>query len=237
MPFTKIKKRCLSMGINLEKGGTINLNKCIDLTKRPAGLNKLIVGLGWDVNKGYGADYDLDAMAALLDENGVLRTTADFIYFGNKHGKGCYSTGDNLTGEGEGDDEQLIVTLDEVPDYVKSISFAVVIYQAKSKHQKFGHIDNSFIRVVDYDSNTELCRYDLGHQFSSEVGVVVGDLEKIDGEWRFKAIGQGFNDVTYDSLRDMYRKPGNYTDNQGTSNYSATNTPRKKSFLDRLFGR
>lgn len=243
------------MAINLEKGGVINLNKCIDLTKKPHGLNKLIVGLGWDVNRSWSGDnYDLDAMAAYLDANGVLTRSEDFIYFGNMKTRGCFLTGDNLTGEGDGDDEQIIVTLKEVPNNVMTISFAVVIYKAAERRQKFGHIDNAFIRVVDADTNQELLRYDLGKQFSSEVGVVVGDLERVNGnEWQFKAIGQGLNNVTASSLKAMYASDGTTPPNTATQSngYQSNNfyasplggnpntraNASKKSFFDRLLGR
>jgi tellurium resistance protein TerD len=245
------------MAINLEKGSVINLNKCIDLTKKPHTLNKLTVGLGWDVNRRYGgANYDLDAMAAYLDKNGVLTSEKDFIFFGNMKTRGCYLTGDNLTGEVEGDDEQIIVTLKDVPSNVMTISFAVVIYAAADRGQKFGHIDNAFIRVVDNETNQELLRYDLGNQFSSEVGVVVGDLERTaSGEWQFKAIGQGLKDVTASSLRRMYAssdssvaepyetvttQPSRTTATAGApygNSGLGSATSKKKGFLDKLFGR
>lgn len=232
------------MSVSLGKNCTVNLNKCVDLSKRSAGLNKIIVGLGWDVNKNiFGSAYDLDAMSAYLSKRGLLTKGADFVYFGNKKTNGCYLTGDNLTGEGDGDDEQIIVTLKEVPAEVQAISFAVVIYDAKSRHQKFGNVENAYIRVVDADTNIELLRYDLGKKFTSEVGVVAGNLERVGSEWQFRAIGEGLKDITHSSLKEKYRMSNftNIASSNSVSNIGVSNTTeeplqlKKVGFFSKLF--
>ena len=242
------------MGINLEKGGTINLNKCIDLSKRPQGLNKVTVGLGWDVNTGYGASYDLDAMAGCLNANGVLANgDSSFIYFGHKNGKGLYLTGDNLTGEGDGDDEQIVVNLNEIPSNVSVISFAVIIYSARSRGQYFGKVRNAYIRVVDDVSGKELVRYNLTDEFHKETGVIVGELERDGaGGWQFNAIGHGLMNATHSTLKADYESSGdapanynnsnnNYGSSYGSSqenSYQGTSQQNdKKGFFGKLFGR
>ena len=226
------------MGINLEKGGTINLNKCIDLSKRPQGLNKVTVGLGWDVNTGYGADYDLDAMAGCLNANGVLANgDSSFIYFGHKNGKGLYLTGDNLTGEGDGDDEQIVVNLNEIPSDVSVISFAVIIYSARSRGQYFGKVKNAYIRVVDDVSGQELVRYNLTDEFHKETGVIVGELERDNvGGWKFNAIGHGLMNATHTTLKQDYNSTGGSSSNNYSGN-SSSEQPRKKGLFGGLFGR
>lgn len=175
------------MSINLVKG------QKIDLTKGNEGLEKLIVGLGWDVNKYGDGTFDLDASAFLLGENGKVKSEDDFIYYGHKkHSSGAvFSTGDNLTGAGSGDDEQIKVDLSKVPDDIAEIVFVVTIYQAESKMQNFGMIDNSFIRICDEVKNEELIRYDLGEDYSTETAMVMGRLYRHNGEWKFAAIGSG----------------------------------------------
>lgn len=177
------------MAVSLTKG------QKVDLTKGNPGLNNLLVGLGWDVNKfDGGSDFDLDAAAFLLDGNGKTTSDADFIFYGNlKHASGGVEhLGDNLTGEGEGDDEQIKVDLSKVPESVEKIDFTVTIYEAEERRQNFGQVSNAFIRIVDESSNTELIRYDLGEDFSIETAVVVGELYRHNGEWKFNAVGSGF---------------------------------------------
>ena len=232
------------MSISLEKGQSISLEKCIDLTKRPTGLSKIVVGLGWDVNAGIGADYDLDAVGAYLQSDGTMKNSSDFCYFGHKRCTGMYLTGDNLTGEGDGDDEQIIVDLNAVPSHVSAIEFSCIIYQARAKGQRFGRVKNSYIRVVDEVTDTEICKYNLNQQFSNETGVIVGRLVRNNGAWDFIAIGDGYNDITCDSLKNQYLngKRGIPTQTQTISSPTGTsmetsNNHQKKGFLGRLFGR
>ena len=176
------------MAVSLSKG------QKVDLTKGNPGLSKIIVGLGWDTNKYDGrADFDLDAAAFLLAANGKVASDSDFVFYGNlKHSSGGVEhMGDNLTGEGDGDDEQIKVNLAAVPASVDKISFTVTIYEAESRKQNFGQVSNAYIRIVDETSNAELIRYDLGEDFSVETAVVVGELYRNNGEWKFNAIGSG----------------------------------------------
>ena len=177
------------MAVSLSKG------QKVDLTKGNPGLSKIIVGLGWDTNKyDGGADFDLDAAAFLLAANGKVASDSDFVFYGNlKHSSGGVEhMGDNLTGEGDGDDEQIKVNLAAVPASVDKIGFTVTIYEAESRKQNFGQVSNAYIRIVDETSNAELIRYDLGEDFSVETAVVVGELYRNNGEWQFNAIGRGF---------------------------------------------
>lgn len=177
------------MAVSLSKG------QKVDLTKGNPGLSKLMIGLGWDTNRyDGGADFDLDAAAFLVGGNGKVASDGDFVFYGNlKHASGgVVHTGDNLTGEGDGDDEQIKVDLSKVPESVEKIDFTVTIYEAEERRQNFGQVSNAFIRIVDESSNTELIRYDLGEDFSIETAVVVGELYRHNGEWKFNAVGSGF---------------------------------------------
>ena len=177
------------MPINLTKG------QKVDLTKGNPGLKKLMVGLGWDVNAfDSGADFDLDAAAFMLGDNGKCPTEKEFIFYGNltHPSEALKHMGDNLTGEGEGDDEQIFVDLSKIPSNVSKVAFTVTIYEAESRGQNVGQVSNSFIRIVDESTGQELIHYDLGEDFSIETAVVVGELYKYNGEWKFNAIGSGF---------------------------------------------
>ncbi len=177
------------MPINLTKG------QKVDLTKGNPGLKKIMVGLGWDVNQyDSGADFDLDAAAFMLGENGKCPTEREFVFYGNlEHGsKSVKHMGDNLTGEGEGDDEQIAVDLSKIPANVAKVAFTVTIYEAETRRQNFGQVSNAFIRIVDETTGQELIRYDLGEDFSIETAVVVGELYRNNGAWKFNAIGSGF---------------------------------------------
>ena len=177
------------MAINLTKG------QKVDLTKGNPGLKKLMVGLGWDVNAfDSGADFDLAAAAFMLGDNGRCPTEKEFIFYGNltHPSESIKHMGDNLTGEGEGDDEQIFVDLTKIPANVSKVAFTVTIYEAESRGQNFGQVSNSFIRIVDESTGQELIHYDLGEDFSIETAVVVGELYKHNGEWKFNAIGSGF---------------------------------------------
>ncbi|WP_130863264.1 TerD family protein [Bacilliculturomica massiliensis] len=177
------------MPISLQKG------QKVDLTKGNPGLKHLLIGLGWDVNKyDGGGDFDLDATVFMLGENGKVPSSDEFVFYGNlAHKSGSVQhMGDNLTGEGEGDDEQIKVDLSKVPAEVKKVAFAVTIYESETRKQNFGQVSNAFIRIVDVDKNEELVRYDLGEDFSIETAVVVGELYNHNNEWKFNAIGSGF---------------------------------------------
>ncbi|WP_101876079.1 TerD family protein [Lachnoclostridium edouardi] len=177
------------MPISLQKG------QKVDLTKGNPGLKRLMVGLGWDVNQyDGGADFDLDAAAFMLGVNGKVRKQEDFIFYGNlsHDSESVQHMGDNLTGEGEGDDEQILVDLTKVPADVMKIVFTVTIYDSDVRRQNFGQVSNSFIRIVDEEKNEEVIRYDLGEDFSIETAVVVGELYRYNGEWKFNAVGSGF---------------------------------------------
>ena len=167
----------------------------VDLTKGNPGLKKIMVGLGWDVNQyDSGADFDLDAAAFMLGENGKCPTEKEFIFYGTlEHTSGALKhMGDNLTGEGEGDDEQIEVDLSKIPANIMKVAFTVTIYDADVRRQNFGQVSNAFIRIVDETTGQELIRYDLGEDFSIETAVVVGELYRNNGAWKFNAIGSGF---------------------------------------------
>ncbi|MBR1497918.1 MAG: TerD family protein [Oscillospiraceae bacterium] len=177
------------MPINLSKGQKVSL------TKGNPGLKKILVGLGWDVNAfDTGASFDLDASAFLTGANGKCPSDKEFIFYGNlEHESGAVRhMGDNLTGAGEGDDEQIEVDLSLVPANIEKVAITVTIYDADKRRQNFGQVSNAFCHILDEDSNTELVRFDLGEDFSIETAVVVGELYKHNGEWKFNAIGSGF---------------------------------------------
>ena len=177
------------MGINLSKGQKVSL------TKGNPGLKNIMVGLGWDVNAfDTGADFDLDAAAFMLGSNGKCPTEKEFIFYGNltHESESVQHMGDNLTGEGEGDDEEIRIDLDKIPSNIEKVAFTVTIYDADKRRQNFGQVSNSYIRIVDEANGSEIIRYDLGEDFSIETAVVVGELYKNNGEWKFNAIGSGF---------------------------------------------
>ena len=177
------------MAINLSKG------QKVDLTKSNPGLSNVIVGLGWDTNKyDGGQDFDLDSSVFLLGANGKASSEADFVFYNNAIGAGgaVEHTGDNKTGEGEGDDEQVKINLSSIPASIEKVSFAITIHDAEARGQNFGQVSNSYVRIVNEASNEELIRYDLGEDFSIETAVVVGELYRHGGEWKFNAIGSGY---------------------------------------------
>lgn len=177
------------MAINLVKG------QKIDLTKTNPGMTKVIIGLGWDTNKySGGSAFDLDASAFLLGENGKALRDDDFIFYNNLKGRNdcLIHTGDNRTGEGEGDDEQLIMDFSKVPAEIHKIAITVTIHDAESRHQNFGQVSNAFVRVVNSETNEEVLRYDLAEEFSVETAIVVCEIYRYNGEWKFNAVGSGF---------------------------------------------
>ncbi|MCC5804365.1 TerD family protein [Rossellomorea vietnamensis] len=177
------------MAITLSKG------QKVDLTKTNPGLSKVMVGLGWDTNKYDGGnDFDLDASIFLLDSNGKCASEKDFVFYNQLiGGNGSVEhTGDNLTGEGDGDDEQVKVNLGSVPVAVEKISFVITIHDAEARNQNFGQVSNAFVRIVNEDNKEEIIRYDLGEDFSIETAIIVGELYRHNGEWKFSAIGSGY---------------------------------------------
>ncbi|MCQ4726230.1 TerD family protein [Anaerotignum faecicola] len=178
------------MPVNLKKGQKVSL------TKDNPGLSQLMVGLGWDINKfDTGGSFDLDSAAFMLGDSGKVGSDADFIFYGNlKHPSGSVQhMGDNRTGEGDGDDEQVLINLQSVPPNISRIVFTATIYEAEARNQNFGQVNNAFIRIVNMANNEEILRYDLGEDFSIETSVVFGELYKNNNEWKFNAIGSGFN--------------------------------------------
>ncbi|WDV45601.1 TerD family protein [Clostridiaceae bacterium M8S5] len=177
------------MAVSLSKG------QKVDLTKSNPGLTKVIVGLGWDVNKYDGGnEFDLDTAAFLLGENGHVSSDVDFVFYNNlNHPSGSVShLGDNRTGEGEGDDEQIKIDLSTVPPEVIKIAFTVTIHDAVNRGQNFGQVLNSYIRIFNEETGEELIRYDLSEDYSIETAVVVGELYRHGAEWKFSAVGSGF---------------------------------------------
>lgn len=181
------------MAVNLSKGGKVSLAKVAsDLGVN--NLTKVMVGLGWDTNRyDGGAQFDLDASAFLLGANGKVRSDEDFVFYGHLNGQGVTHTGDNRTGDGEGDDEKIILDLNAIPSDVEKVAFVVTIDQADVRNQNFGMVENSYIRVVDEVSNTELVKYDLGEDFSIETALVVAEIYIHNNEWKFNAVGSGFS--------------------------------------------
>ncbi len=176
------------MGVSLTKGGNVSL------TKQAPGLTAVIVGLGWEPRTTSGADFDLDASALMLNSSAKIISDNHFIFFNNlKSPDGSVEhTGDNLTGAGEGDDEQIKVNLAAVPPECDKINFPVSIYEAEARAQNFGQVRNAFIRVVNQADAVELARYDLSEDASTETAMVFGELYRNGDEWKFRAIGQGY---------------------------------------------
>lgn len=190
------------MGIDLVKGQKISLSKEIE------GLSNVVVGLGWDVAKkglfGHVYDIDCDASAIALGENDKYLEVA---YYGDRNilGGCIRHHGDNLTGAGDGDDEQITVDLKNMPDKVKKVVFAVNIYDCKSRKQDFGMIKNAFIRLVDKTTGKEICKYNLSEKYSGKTAMVFAEVYKKDNEWKFNAIGQGTKDTSIRELVEKYR--------------------------------
>lgn len=178
------------MGVSLKKGQKVSL------TKDNPGLKNVTVGIGWDVNTfDTGGDFDLDGSAFCLGADGKAKDSKDFIFYGNlSHPSGAIvHQGDNLTGAGDGDDEQVKIDLSAVPAEIEKIAFTVTIYEADERNQNFGQVQNAFVRIVDDATGNELMRYDLAEDFSIETAVVFGELYRNNGEWKFNAIGSGFS--------------------------------------------
>ena len=176
------------MAVSLSKGGNVSL------TKEAPGLTAVVVGLGWDARTTTGQDFDLDASAIMVTAEGKVLSDAHFVFFNNtKSPDGSVEhTGDNVTGEGEGDDEQLKVDLAAVPADVARVVFPVSIYDADSRGQSFGQVRNAFIRIVNQAGGAEIARYDLSEDASTETAMVFGELYRNGAEWKFRAVGQGY---------------------------------------------
>ena len=177
------------MPVSLKKGQKVSL------TKDNPGLTNVVVGLGWDVNAfDTGGAFDLDAAAFCLADNGKVTKSEDFVFYGNLvHPSGAVQhMGDNLTGAGDGDDEQIKVNLSQVPPEITRIAFTVTIYEPEQRRQNFGQVSNAFIRIYNEANGEELLRYDLGEDFSIETAAVFAELYKNGNEWKFNAIGSGF---------------------------------------------
>ncbi len=184
------------MGNSSDQQDVVNLSKGekVSLTKVAPSLKKIMVGLGWDTNKySGGSDFDLDASAFLVDATGKTHASG-FVFYGNLHGPGdcVVHQGDNLTGEGDGDDEQILIELDKIPSEIEKVAITVTIYEADERHQNFGMISNAYIRLVDNTTSKEIIRYQLDEDFSTETAIVVGELYKHSNEWKFNAVGSGF---------------------------------------------
>jgi len=181
----------ITMAISLKKGANVNL------AKEAPGVTKFKIGLGWDARATAGEDFDLDASAFGLNAaTAKVNNEKDFIFYGNKvHASGAItSTGDNKTGQGAGDDESVIVDTSKMPANIQKIAFTCTIHDAAARRQSFGMVNNAYIRVVDEGTGTEVARYDLSEDYSVETALIFGELYLHNGEWKFKAIGQGFAD-------------------------------------------
>lgn len=188
-----------TLAISLTKG------QKVDLTKTNPGLTKVTVGLGWDTNKyDGGKDFDLDVSVFLANAAGKVEGERNFIYFNNRQNENgsVVHTGDNRTGAGDGDDEQISIDLPNVPANVEKIAFTITIYEATERSQNFGQVSRAYVRILNEDGGQELIRFDLGEDFSIETGVVVGELYRHSGEWKFSAIGSGYKDGLSGLVRD-----------------------------------
>lgn len=176
------------MAISLQKGGNVNLSK------EAPGLTRVIIGLGWDPRSTDGAPFDLDGSAFLLKSDGKVRADTDFIFYNNlKSPEGSVvHAGDNTTGMGAGDDEKIAVDLARVPPEIEKISFCVTIHEADARRQNFGMVSKAYIRCLNASGEAEIARYDLSEDSSTETAMIFGELYRHGGEWKFRAVGQGF---------------------------------------------
>ncbi|MGX6605938.1 TerD family protein [Micromonosporaceae bacterium Da 78-11] len=178
------------MSVSLVKGGNVSLTK----QAGAAGLTAVTVGLGWDVRTTTGTDFDLDASAIAVDDGSKVLSDKHFVFFGNLTSPdgAIEHTGDNLTGVGDGDDEKITLQLATIPAECAKVVFPVSIYEADQRNQSFGQVRNAFIRVVNQADNQELARYDLSEDASTETAMVFGEVYRNSGEWKFRAVGQGY---------------------------------------------
>lgn len=176
------------MAISLSKGGNVNLSK------EAPGLNKIVIGLGWDARATDGAAFDLDASAFLVKPDGKVRSDSDFCFYNNKvvADGAVQHTGDNTTGAGDGDDEIVKVELSKIPAGIDKVVFATTIHEAEARKQTFGQVNHAFIRVINEDNGQEIARYDLSEDSSVETAMIFGEIYRVGADWKFKAVGQGF---------------------------------------------
>ena len=177
------------MGVSLKKGGNVSLTGSIPT------LNSVKIGLGWEARETAGAEFDLDASLFMVGSSGKVRNDHDFIFYGQLDSpcKSIHHTGDNRTGDGDGDDEELHVFLDKVPMPIERLVVAVTIHDADNRGQNFGQVSEAFIRIVDLDSDTEIARFDLSEDYSTETAMVFGEVYRRNDEWKFRAVGQGYS--------------------------------------------
>jgi len=176
------------MAVSLSKGSNLSLEKT------DPGINKLLIGLGWDERETDGTEFDLDASVFLLQDNGKVRGEHDFIFY-NQMSSTCGSVnhqGDNRTGEGDGDDEMVKVDLSLIPSEISKISVTVTIHDFEARNQNFGQVANAFIRIVNDETGNEVCRYDLTEDYSIETAMIFGELYRHNNDWKFRAVGQGY---------------------------------------------
>lgn len=187
------------MAISLTKGQNISLSKT------DPSLKNVLVGLGWDARSTDGQDFDLDASVFMATENGKVPSDRHFIFYNQLVSPcgGVEHTGDNLTGDGDGDDESVIVFLDKVQSNIKSLFITVTIHDAEARRQNFGQVSNAFVRIVNNDTSDEIVRFDLSEDYSTETAMVFGEIYRHNGEWKFRAIGQGYTGGLY-SLCQQY---------------------------------
>ena len=176
------------MAISLQKGGNVNLSK-----EAPS-MAKMVIGLGWNTRATDGSAFDLDASAFLLQESGRVSSDAGFIFYNQKASAcgGVIHQGDNTTGEGDGDDEVIKIDPSKLPADIQKVAFAVTIHDADARRQNFGMVSNAYIRILDEANGQEIARYDLSEDASVETAMTFGELYRHNGEWKFKAIGQGY---------------------------------------------
>jgi tellurium resistance protein TerD len=187
------------VALTLEKGSNLSL------TKADPGLRHALVGLGWDVRTTNGDAFDLDASAILVGENGKVRSDADFIFYAQRSDAvgSVVHQGDNLTGAGDGDDEQILIDLTLVPAEIVRVVIVVSIYEAATRGQNFGQVRNSYVRVLNKDSETEIAHFELGEDMASENSIIFAEIYRHGGDWKFKAVGQGFTDGLGGIARDF----------------------------------
>jgi tellurium resistance protein TerD len=186
------------MAVNLTKGGNVSL------TKEAPGMTSVKFGLGWDARTTDGKDFDLDASALVVGADGKVISSQHFVFFNNLKSpeEAVVHQGDNLTGEGEGDDEVIVVDLPKMPANAEKVVFAVTIYDAAGRGQNFGQVNNAFIRAVDGANGTEVMRFDLSEDYATETAVIFGELYRRGEEWKFKAVGAGYADGLEGLTRD-----------------------------------
>ena len=176
------------MAVSLGKGGNLSLSKT------DPNLVRILIGLGWDERATAGSSFDLDASAFLLTALGKVRGDHDFIFYNQLRSidGAVEHTGDNRSGEGDGDDESVLVDLSKIAPEIEKIAITVTIHDAQIRNQNFGQIANAFIRVVNQDNGVELVRFDLAEDYSTETAMVFGEVYRYNGEWKFRAVGQGY---------------------------------------------